>query len=168
MFLLGEIAVLGHARELHHATQRDLAPAAAHFGTAQRRGEIAGLALQEVLHLHEVFDLARELARGFAAFAFAGLRCSSCRASATLSGSTSCLMASSRSLSVALADRLVAPEDFARELEEGFAVGIQRQARSAFDGRAHLRLALAQQFRGARAQLALGGDLARACRRALR
>ena len=62
VLLLGEIAVLGHARELHHATQRDLAPAAAHFGTAQRGRQVAGLALQEILHLDEIFDLPGDLA----------------------------------------------------------------------------------------------------------
>ena len=36
--LLGEIAVFGHAGELDHATQREFAPAAAHFRASQRRG----------------------------------------------------------------------------------------------------------------------------------
>src|SRR5688572_31268051 len=34
--LLGEVAVLHHARQLDQATQRELAPAAAHFGAPQR------------------------------------------------------------------------------------------------------------------------------------
>ena len=72
--LLGEIAVLGQARELDHAAQRDLAPAAAHFRTAQCGGQIARLALQERLHVHQALDLAGDLAGGLAVFAHDALR----------------------------------------------------------------------------------------------
>ena len=84
--------------------------------------------------------------------------CSSCLRSASRMGSSSCAMAVSRSLSEALRSRLVAPEDFARQLEKGFAVGVERHARGAFDGGAHLRLALRQQFGRARALLLVAGD----------
>ncbi len=56
------------------------------------------------------------------------------------------------------ADRLVATEDFTRQPEKGFAVGVERDARGAFDGGAHLRLALCQQFSRAGALLLVAGD----------
>ena len=64
--LFGEIAVLGHAGQLDDAPQREFAPAAAHFRAPQCRGEIARLALQERLHVHEALDLPGEFAGGLA------------------------------------------------------------------------------------------------------
>ena len=57
-----------------------------------------------------------------------------------------------------LRSRLVASEDLARQFEKGFAVGIERQARGAFDRGAHLRLALRQQLRRADALLFVRRD----------
>ncbi len=48
-WLLGEIAVLGQARQFDHAAQRQLAPATAHLRPPQRRDQVAGFALQRRL-----------------------------------------------------------------------------------------------------------------------
>jgi len=53
---------------------------------------------------------------------------------------------------------LVLAEHLARQLEKGFAVGIQCHARGGFDRGPHLRFALRQQFGGADALLLLARD----------
>ena len=64
--LLGEVAVLGHAGELDDPPQRHLAPAAAHFRPAQRRDEIARLALQLRVTARQPFDLRAQRREGIA------------------------------------------------------------------------------------------------------
>ena len=59
--------------------------------------------------------------------------------------------------------RLIAAEYFARQLEKGFAVGVERHARGTLDGGAHLRLALGQQFCGAGALLLVAGNAGTGC-----
>jgi hypothetical protein len=156
--LLGEVAVLDHARQLDQTPQRELTPAAAHFRSPQRRRQIARLALQDVLHVHQAFDLAGEHA----------VRCNP--RSFELGGL--CFLLHERRADrldelldgfFALLERrtglvLVVAENFARELEEGLAVGIERRTRRALDRRAHLRLGLREQLGGARAKLVSESD----------
>ena len=60
-----EVAVRGHAGQLHQAAQRDLAPLAAHLRLAERLHEVARLALQggvRIAHVGEVLAQAAEVA----------------------------------------------------------------------------------------------------------
>ena len=169
VFLLGEVAVFGHAGEFDHATQRDFAPASAHFRPAQRRGETARLALQEILHLHEVFDLAGEFARGLAAFAFDGLGLFFLARQRHLERLHELLDGFFAFLERVGGRGLIASEHFARELEKGFAVGIERERakRSRPPARTCASLC-AQQFGSARAHLGFACEpRARASARAL-
>ena len=84
--------------------------------------------------------------------------CSSCLRSDFLDGLEQLRDGDFALLERGLRRDLVAAEDLARQLEEGLAVGVERQARGAFDGGAHLRLVLRQQFGGARALLLVAGD----------
>ncbi len=56
MHLLDEVAVLDHAGEFGEAAQRHLAPLAAHLRPAQRRDEVARLALQRLLAERHALD----------------------------------------------------------------------------------------------------------------
>ena len=107
----------------------------------------------------EAFDLAGESCRRFERCSRTMLcACSSCLRSAFLMGSSSCAIASFALLERGLRGVLVASEDLARQLEEGFAVGVEREARGAFDGGTYLRLALRQQLGIADALLLVRGD----------
>ena len=125
--------------------------------------EIAGLALQEACTFTRLSIWPVSLPVDSALFAF---DCESTAlpgcASASIDGLDQLLDGFFALLERGAGHGLVASEHFAREFEEGFAVGIERRARSALDGRAHLRLALRQQFGSACAQFGLGGELARA------
>ncbi len=70
LHLLGEVALLDHAGQFHHPTQRQFAPAPAHFRPPQRRHQVAGLALQSHLAPRQQFDLAAQRHFGIAALDF--------------------------------------------------------------------------------------------------
>ena len=60
--------------QFHDAPQREFAPAAAHFRTAQRGHQIAGLAFQPSLAARQLLDLAAQRWPGFAAIRVEPLR----------------------------------------------------------------------------------------------
>ena len=66
--LLEEVAVLDHAGEFREAAQRHLAPLPAHLRPAQRRDEVACLALQCLLAERHALDGAAERAEALGAF----------------------------------------------------------------------------------------------------
>ena len=105
------------------------------------------------------------LAGGFAAFALDALRLFFLFAQRVLDGLHQLRDGVFAFLERGLRRGLVAAEDLARELEESFAVGIERHARGALDGGAHLRLALRAAIRQcARAARSPTTSLARAPR----
>ena len=176
--LLGEVAVLAQAGELHQAAQRQLAPAAAHLRAAQRRDQVARLALQLRLAAGERLDLRAQAGEGLAALALERLhlrlgalraRCAAARPAAR--------WPASRSLSAPCGDRLVAPERLAREAQEQLAVAAQRLAGERIERGAQAGLGLLEQVQAvgvlqrARLQAGLrGGQLDRSAsmRRAAR
>ncbi len=71
--LLVEVAVVLHARHLHHPLQLHLAPAAAHLGPAQGVHQAAGLAAQVLLGGEQALHLLGELAVALGPGLFQGL-----------------------------------------------------------------------------------------------
>ena len=74
VLLFGEVAVLGHAGQLHHAAQCDLTPAAAHFRAAQCGDERARFTLQLCVSAGQGFNLRAQACIGVAALALECLR----------------------------------------------------------------------------------------------
>src|SRR5512146_2643431 len=108
MELLGEIAMLREAGELHQPPQRQLAPATSHLRAPQRRHEIARLPLQLGLAARERMRVLLRPLEGRPQ-----------RLDELRDGGLALLQA-------ARGERLLAPERLARELQEELAVGAQR------------------------------------------
>src|SRR5690606_9167334 len=115
--LLGEVAVLGHSRELHDAAERQLAPAPAHLRPAERRHEIARFALQLRMAVSQPLDLRAERGERIAPLPFECLHLRfgflqrlPQRLNELRDGGLALLQR-------ALGDELLAPECFAREVE---------------------------------------------------
>ena len=164
--LLGEVAVLGEAGELDQAAKRQLAPAAAHLGTAERGGEVARLALQLRLAAGERLDLGAESRKGLAALALEGLHL---RLGALERGAQRLHQLLDGEL--ALPERagshgLVASQRLAREAQEELAVRAQRLSRERVERGAQPRLGFLEELQaigfieGARLEShARGGEL---------
>src|SRR5205807_1482004 len=164
---------LGAALELRpvllggdQAAKRQLAPAAAHLGTAERGGEVTRLALQLRLAAGEGLDLGAESRKGLAALALEGLHL---RLGALERGAQRLHQLLDGEL--ALPERagshgLVASQRLAREAQEELAVRAQRLSRERVERGAQPRLGFLEQLQaigfieGARLEShARGGEL---------
>ncbi len=148
--LLGEVAVLAEAGELHQAAQCQLAPTAAHLRAAQRGDQIARLALQLRLAAGERLDLGAQGREGVAALA---LECLHLRLGALERDAQRLHQVRDGQLAFlecALGDDLVAPERLAREAQEQLAVGAQCLAGEGIERGAQARLGLLEQLQPVR------------------
>jgi hypothetical protein len=125
--------------------QRELTPAAAHLGPAQRGHQIARLALQQRLAPGERLDLRAQTREGIAALAFERLHL----CLGAFQGRAQRLdQLRDRHLTLlerALRHHLIAPERLARQAQKQLAVGSQGLAGEAVEGGAQPRLGLLEE-----------------------